>query len=83
MQDFLNGEWFLTVESTDAEEIRGQLEQSDNVYGLLASENTFPEAWGSPKRGIALGTYSWFDPKREAAFDICHDVVRTDSPQLP
>lgn len=74
VQDFLNGEWFLAVESTDSEEIRGQLEQSDNIYALLASENTFPEAWGSPKRGIALGTYSWFDPKREAAFDICHDV---------
>lgn len=76
IQDFLFGNWYITVNSKNEEfHIRGQLEQTDNVFALMASDNTFPPAFGEPHRGITLGTYTRFSPQRQANYDLCHDVA--------
>lgn len=76
IQDFLFGRWYITVISREDEHhIRGQLEQNDNVFALMTSEDTAPPAFGSPHRGITLGTYTRNNPMRIASYDLCHDVV--------
>lgn len=76
VQDFLFGRWYITVISQEQEHnIRGQLEQTDNVFALMTSEDTAPPAFGSPHRGITLGTYTRNNPSRQANYDVCHDVV--------
>jgi len=75
IQDFLFGRWYITVLSKEAEfHIRGQLEQTDNIFALMTSEDTAPPAFGSPHRGITLGTYTRNNPTRQANYDVCHDV---------
>ena len=76
LQDFLFGRWYITVFSEEEEfHIRGQLEQVNNVYAYMTSEDTFPAAFGAPHRGVTLGFYT-SHPKRQANYDVCHDVVR-------
>lgn len=76
IQDFLFGRWYLTVYSIEeGHHIRGQLEQTDNIYALMADELAFPPAFGAPHRGITLGTFTHSNPSRQANFDLCHDVV--------
>ena len=77
IDDFLNGKWYITVNALDTQNtIRGQLQLTSNFYAYMASESTFPPAFGSPKRGITLSYYSVANPTRTATFDICHNVVR-------
>eukprot|EP00339_Tiarina_fusa_P014201 CAMPEP_0117012846 /NCGR_PEP_ID=MMETSP0472-20121206/10716_1 /TAXON_ID=693140 ORGANISM="Tiarina fusus, Strain LIS" /NCGR_SAMPLE_ID=MMETSP0472 /ASSEMBLY_ACC=CAM_ASM_000603 /LENGTH=407 /DNA_ID=CAMNT_0004716003 /DNA_START=494 /DNA_END=1717 /DNA_ORIENTATION=+ len=40
----------------------------------MTSENTAPPAFGTPHRGITLGTYTRTNPSRQANYDLCHDV---------
>jgi hypothetical protein len=79
LQDFLFGRWYLTIHAEDPSfDIRGQLEQTDNVYALMTSEGTSPPAVGPGHRGITLGTYTHTNPTRTGSYAICHDVVSRD-----
>jgi len=83
-RDFLNGNWYVQVASDDYPdgEIRGQIEHEDRFYAKLSTRNTIPRASGSTAHGIAVGTYSFWDPKRDLAVDIVHDIVNPTSAEV-
>jgi len=76
VSDFLNGQWYLTVGSNDFSGggIRGQIEHTDRVYSRMDVSNTIPRASGSSATGIALATYTFFNPSRTLQMDFVHNV---------
>eukprot|EP01095_Lingulamoeba_sp_RSL-Kostka_P011705 TRINITY_DN452_c1_g1_i1.p1 TRINITY_DN452_c1_g1~~TRINITY_DN452_c1_g1_i1.p1 ORF type:complete len:556 (-),score=197.91 TRINITY_DN452_c1_g1_i1:96-1739(-) len=75
-QDFLNGDWYIEVYSQQVEKIiRGQLQQTDDLYALMNTEETFPPSFGGPSRGIVIANVLYSQDPIEVEFDIMHNVI--------
>jgi len=77
--DFLNGNWYIIISSPDYQfgDIRGSLKHEHFMYARMSNGNVVPkidETQKTNSHGLAVGSYSYFNPHKTANFFIMHDV---------
>jgi hypothetical protein len=63
-------------------EIRGQYLANNKVFSQLGPEQTIPRASGSNSRGLAIGTYSYYNPRRLMAINLQHNVLNPTAVEI-
>jgi len=81
---FLNGFFYITIFTNvyPAGEIRGQFLASDKFYARMGPEETIPRATGTNSRGLAVGTYSFYNPRRLMSINLQHNVLNPTAVEI-
>lgn len=85
--DFLNGKWYILITSPDYPfgNIRGQILHEHFMYARLENNDVVPpinEIDETHAHGLAVGSYTYYNPKKTASFVLVHDVEGANAIRL-
>jgi len=80
----LNGLFYITIFSNvyPLGEVRGQYLATNKFYASLTPGQTIPSSSGTNSAGLAVGTYSYYNPRRLMAINLQHNVLNPTAVEI-